>query len=84
MRLLYIGKSSKDFTNNKIYNFYGNFVKYDDIIHIDYSVYNNKGKIIKFNNNRIFLEENFKFIDQKEYLNYLRKNKLNELNNKQP
>jgi hypothetical protein len=74
-KLLYIGKSNKKFTHNKIYKYYGQ----PFYIMI---VYDNKNSMIMFTNEKLYdyFEKNFKFVDDQEYNKIIRKNKLNKIN----
>lgn len=85
LKLLYVGKTNKNFTCNKIYNY-----SYYYVIHIIVET-DNKNKI-KFCNNptnrkRKFIKEktlsyflnNFKFLNCEEYNTYLRKIKILKL-----
>jgi hypothetical protein len=74
-RLLYIGKSNKKFTHNRIYKYHGQ-IPYGII------VYNNKNTMESFSYNSLnnYFEKNFKFVDEQEYNKIIRKNKLNKIN----
>ena len=75
--LLYVGNSNKRFTYNKIY-FWTGGPYYDS--HLNLSVIANGGQIIYFNNNYFnYFFENFKFISETEYNQYIRKNKLKKI-----
>jgi hypothetical protein len=77
--LLYIGKSNKNFTHNKFYNFYGSYD--NDIDYISLTIFKtNKGTSKWFNKNQFYwFNENFKFLNELEYNKLQRKLKLKKI-----
>lgn len=74
MKLLYIGKSNKNFTHNRLYSYSG----FNYIIDIK----SNRGLMrinINEEHNKYFFE-NFKILNDKEEKNFLRKQKLKKIN----
>lgn len=84
-KLLYIGKTNKNFTYNNIYNYYYN-ICFHIIVETDTKTQiifcnnpiNRKRKFIKEKKLSYFLN-NFKFLNNMEYNTYLRKIKILKL-----
>lgn len=74
-KLLYIGKSNKKFTNGRIYNYSGN-------LYLTIVIKSKKGLVTIRTEHLDYFEKNFKFIDEKEYDNIMRKNKLKKISKK--
>jgi hypothetical protein len=77
--LLYIGKSNKNFTHNRFYDFYGS---YDyKLSYISLTIHKtNKGTSKWLNKNQFdWFNENFKFINELEYNKLQRKLKLKRI-----
>jgi hypothetical protein len=75
-KLLYIGKSNKRFTHDKLYNYIG--------YHSDYAfhiiIFSNQGNRVTLDENYIrYFELNFKFVNEKEINKIDRKKKLKKL-----
>ena len=86
-RICYIGKSNKDFTNSKVYKYFGFIGKTPTENNNKYSVaitiYGNKGNMIFFNDDYFhYIDNNFKIITDEDYEQYIRKNKLKKISNK--
>ena len=81
--LLYIGKSNRKFTHNKIYKYHGDLIiGYNDYYKSGYlSVTSNRNHIIvtfRFEHVNYF-NKNFKFITDQERNNLIRKLKLKKI-----
>ena len=77
--LLYIGKSNKNFTHNRFYDFYG---LYDNNInYISITIFKtNKGTLKRFIKKDIdYFNKNFKFLNELEYNKLQRKLKLKKI-----
>jgi len=82
MKLLYIGKSNKNFTHNKLYSYSGFWNHHTLNTHISVDVKSNKG-LIRFNDDYYeYFWNNFKVVDEKEEEIILRKQKLKKINSK--
>lgn len=76
--ICYIGKSNDDFTYSKLYGFYGKWLKDS----LSLTIYGNKRRIY-FNDDYLqYFEDNFKFVDENEYHQLIRKAKLKKISNK--
>lgn len=70
-KLLYIGKSNKKFTHDKLY------VPY--YLHGPIVVRSNKGLVTFRKQHKVYFEENFKIVDEKEQETIIRRNKLKKI-----
>ena len=78
-KLLYIGKSDKNFTHKRMYNYHG--WSYDDSISI--TVRDNKNMDIFLNNEYFdYFYDNFKILNEHDIKQLERKNKLNKISKK--
>lgn len=77
-KYLYIGKSNKRFTHNKIYKYF-QYLKDDKFIYT--YVIDNKNSIVHFIIEHDNFYKKFKIIDSKEVKSIERKNKLKKINN---
>lgn len=76
LKLIYIGKSNKRFTHNKIYGWYG--LSNEENLWIN--IKTNNSTLVMFNNNYYdYFNENFKFMNEIEYNNHIRKIKLKKI-----
>jgi len=73
-KLIYIGKSNKKFTEGKTYNYMGNF---ESQTHM--TIRANKQLVILRYEHLEYFEKNFKFLNEIEYQNLIRKNKLKNI-----
>jgi hypothetical protein len=81
-RLLYIGKSNKQFTHGKIYQVTGSYFEgtTDLEMKINLTIKDNKHISHYYNMNYAqYFVDNFKFITEEEYKQLIRKNKLNKI-----
>ena len=76
VKLLYIGKSNKRFTHNKIYRYSR---LYNNKIFFYVTVYYNSYQLMTFKDIEYF-EKNFKLITEKQQNQLIRKIKLKRLN----
>jgi len=77
-KLLYIGKSNKRFTHNKIYKYHS--IHYLTTTNFNMTVYYNSNQMMVFKYKDYF-NKNFKFINENEYNQFVRKEKLKRINN---
>jgi hypothetical protein len=89
-RVHYKGKSNKDFTHDRVYKCFGviNTTPSDkDVLngknYINLTVYGNRGNMIQFNDDYYdYVNDNFVIINQIEYEQLVRKNKIKKISNK--
>lgn len=87
-RVLYLGKSCRDFTHNKTYKCFGLWYMTPsdkDTLngknYVDLTVYGNRGNMIRFNDDyKDYVYDNFKIINDKEYEQHIRKTKIKKIN----
>lgn len=78
--LLYIGKSNKRFTYNKVYVYLNYYTESNDFF---ISVYTDKKILVNFRNEHFdYFYKNFKFINDQELIKLRRKIKINKINKK--
>lgn len=70
--IVYIGKSNKSFTHNKLY-----FIAHFDL-HKYVRIGNNKHSVKKYT--KEYFDKNFKTFNEQEYKKFIRLNKLNKIN----
>lgn len=83
-RLLYIGKSGKDFTHDRVYKIvYGPWTSTAGLGLDDYDSFTlsgNRGQLIQFDESyHNYIQKNFKLLTDEQYNKYIRKIKLKKL-----
>lgn len=73
-KLLYIGKSNKNFTHDRIYSIYFRMNDSDIIVYTN-------NKVLKRFKIDSFFDKKFKFINEQEYNQLIRKQKLKKIDN---
>lgn len=77
-KVLYIGKSCKDFTHDNVYETYGLIYFQDGGISV--TLVGNRRQLIQFDDNyRNYFFKNFKIMNENEYNKHIRKVKLKKI-----
>ena len=78
LSLIYIGKSNKKFTHNRVYTYWGNPSLYLDGFNW-LLVFSNKSRIQFTPEHVEYFQQNFIILDEQEFLMFNRKIKLNKI-----